>query len=381
MRSKPSREIHNERCLTLGGKGPPRSLFPAGRVKRYASGRQALVALNQALQLDEHSVVLLPAFVPEGVYAPYAAIGGTIRLYPVDDVLDPVWEVLETELRERPVRVAVLIHFFGMTKPAARFRELCERHGTLMIEDLAHVQPVGDASIGTSGDFVLFSFPKIIGVPDGAAIQVRRDNATTAPWPVVWDFRIVPYVTGTTLNLVAWTLSRLVTTNRVERLFRRSLAYLTQPYRLLMSFYRHPTAMSRLSKFLLARTPWLEMVHHRRELEATYARLLDPAVFRRFPYRVGSTHASMGYAVRVADRTSLMSFLANRSMFGVFFEYKWNYFPGTSEHEPGRRAMREHFLFPTAFSLTLDEVEAVADAANEWASQYSAAGHSSVGTA
>ncbi|MHB1097274.1 MAG: DegT/DnrJ/EryC1/StrS family aminotransferase [Gemmatimonadaceae bacterium] len=381
VKARSRREIHNERCLALGGDGPPASLFPAGRVRRYTSGRQALLALSKALQLDSKSVVLLPAFVPEGVHAPYVAIGATIRLYPVDDALDPVWEALESELKERAVCVAVLIHYFGMTKPAERFRGLCDRYGALMIEDLAHVLSSGDESIGATGEYVLYSLPKVIGVPDGAVIVSRHECSTKVPWPVFRDYRLVPYLAATTLNLLASTLSRCVVRSPFERLSRRGLTYVTQSYRLLMSFFHRPTAMSRLAELLLERTPWLSIVQHRRELEAIYAQRLDPAAFRRFPYRSDSTHASMGYAVRVCDRTSLVSFLAERAMYGTFFEYKWNYFPDGKEHEAGRRVMREHFLFPTAYSLTVAEVEAVADAANVWARQSEQASNAGGGTA
>lgn len=381
MKEAPDKEIHNERCLCFGGVGPPLSLFPADRVRRYTSGRQALMALGQVLQLTRQSIVLLPAFVPEGVYAPFAAIGVTIRFYAVNEVLDPVWEVLESELAKASVRVAVLIHFFGMTKPAARFRELCDSYGTLMIEDLAHVMPSGDDSIGTSGDCVLYSFPKIVGVPDGAGIVIRHDTLQAASWPMQRDWRRIPYIAGATLNLVASTVSRRVARSKVERVARRSLAYLTQSYRMLMSFYHRPTAMSRLSESLLERTPWLEIVKHRRTLEKIYSERLDPVAFRPYPYSVDATHASMGYAVRVANRASLVSFLADRAIHGAFFEYKWNYFPDGKEHETGRQAMREHFLFPTAYSLSVTEVQAVADAANEWARQSSRTSRESGGIA
>jgi dTDP-4-amino-4,6-dideoxygalactose transaminase len=355
----------------LGGSGPPSRLFPETDVGFYSSGRQALVALTRALGLVTGDVVLLPGLVPEGVYAPFVRAGVSVQLYPVDENLDPVWDRLDALMSAGSVRLAVLIHYFGLVKPAERFLDVCRRHDVLMIEDLAHVHSLPDQTIGASGDFVLYSFPKIVGVPDGAAIVVRTSVVDVRRLPVVRDLRRELYVGGQMLNLLLTTLSRRVPSSRLARGVRVAAAYAASSYRVLMSFYHRPTEMSGLSRRMLRRVPWAEVVRHRRELEAVYDRQLNSATFRRFSQHGIGTHASMGFAVRVSNRASLTTFLSERAMHGVYFEHKWNYFTDAPEHDDGRMVMSDHFLFPTAYSLRLEEAESVARAANEWASRQS----------
>jgi dTDP-4-amino-4,6-dideoxygalactose transaminase len=260
----------------------------------------------------------------------------------------------------------VLIHFFGVVRDAARFHRLAQAHGALTIEDLAHVHALGDMTIGATGDVVLYSFPKILGVPDGAALVVR-----SAIDPRVLRYRRDPrtplYTAGQVINVAMTGLSRAVP-GTPTRVLRRAAAYATVSYRLLMSFYHHPTRMSRVAHWLLARTPWERIRTHRRSLEQLYDEGLDQHAFERFtPASNKTTHASMGFPVRVRERCSLVESLASRGMHGVFFEYKWNYFPPDPVHDDGRALMHDHFLFPTAFSLDAAEVQSVISAANEWA--------------
>jgi hypothetical protein len=59
--------------------------------------------------------------------------------------------------------------------------------------------------------------------------------------------------------------------------------------------------------------------------------------------------------------------LAERGIFGIWFEHKWDYFPPDQEHDAARWVMKHHFLFPTAYALSADEVDEVITVANEWA--------------
>jgi hypothetical protein len=77
----------------------------------------------------------------------------------------------------------------------------------------------------------------------------------------------------------------------------------------------------------------------------------------------------MGFAVRAEDRAGLVAELRKHHIHGVYFEYKWDYFPSTPDHQIGIDVMKDHFLFPTAFSLTTEEIRRVIAVANAWAAR------------
>src|SRR5437773_1451757 len=107
-----SREISNVRCLHRGWKwnaGAPSSF---GNGTAFASGREAFLSLLEHLKLGVNDRVLLPSYVPEGLYAPVQHRGCKIVLYPVGLDLDPNWDALVALLNSHKPRLACFIHFY-----------------------------------------------------------------------------------------------------------------------------------------------------------------------------------------------------------------------------------------------------------------------------
>ena len=159
--------IDNNRILEIGSKasGSISEAF-ASSPHYFASGREALFALLAAetfTDLTSTPSVLLPAFLPEGLYLPFKKKNWTILFYNLDQNGNPIWE----EVQEKTsVKCAVLIHLFGIRRDAKKFQSLLPS-SAILLEDFAHNTPYSTDRISTVGDVLLFSPTKILGLPDG----------------------------------------------------------------------------------------------------------------------------------------------------------------------------------------------------------------------
>ena len=369
--------INNDRCFEIASPGPLPECLRDGqgqKVRFYASGREALIALCRSFNVSDAPAVFLPAFVPEGVYAPFKVSGWRIVLYQVDRELDPAWDHLEGLLRHCPPLVAVLIHYFGLPKPVERFRRLCHRHGTWVVEDMAHAYlgETENGPLGRTGDVVLYSFPKMMGVPDGAALVVRRELPGGRLPRGRESFLHRVYVIQRLLELAgASIVNRLA--NRWGRVAGRAVGRLIpfSSYAVLMRYFRNPAPMSRPSCVLLRRVDHERLRHQRRTLARLYARNLDRSRFDVFAGADASGNVMMGFPVRVKDRASLIRHLAAHCIAGVSFTDRWHFIPPHDEaaFRDALDVMQSHFLFPLHQRLSERQVERVIEVANHWKDQ------------
>ncbi|MEU3305194.1 DegT/DnrJ/EryC1/StrS family aminotransferase [Streptomyces sp. NPDC006678] len=95
-----------------------------------------------------------------GTVAPVLAQGARVvfaDVQPEDGNLDP--DAVEAAITPR-TRAVIAVHLFGGAADAGRLREICDRHGLLLIEDCAQAWLGEDASgrlLGTVGDIACFS--------------------------------------------------------------------------------------------------------------------------------------------------------------------------------------------------------------------------------
>ena len=133
-------------------------------------GRQALGVALKTLGRGDLGI-LLPEFICRDVPETCRRMGFAIRWYRVNARLQAVG------LSQMPACRAVLaVHYFGFQQDLRPFQKYCEKTGAVLIEDAAHgylsTDP-GGKQLGTTGDFGIYSFRKILPIPDGAALVTK----------------------------------------------------------------------------------------------------------------------------------------------------------------------------------------------------------------
>ena len=365
------RPISNDRSFTHSKDKSRDVPWRLDRSLFFDSGRGALYSLGLALGLGRQSTVLMPDYVPEGIYAPFKSLGVCIDQYSLDLNLDPVWSELETLLRRSKPSLVVMIHYFGLSKPIDRVCLLAHRYGALVLEDRAHLMPVpGRPDSGAHGDFVLYSLPKVIGVPDGAVLESRTERVALSHLRQGADWRHSLYITMQLIRLIVSTASKWARFPRVWWLAEGAIYRCLPSYSLLMNYFKSCCKMSAISRLLLSAISWEEIVVRRRLLEAIYEESLDRNVFKRFVTSESALNCKMGFPILVeGDRKGLVDRLRRRGIRGIFFDGGWGYIPAGQQHARSRAILKRHFLFPTSPKMTPEEARYVARVANEWAGE------------
>jgi dTDP-4-amino-4,6-dideoxygalactose transaminase len=149
----------------------------------FYSGREALLALMRALQLQPSDEVIVQGYTCAVVGNAVRAAGGKPVYVDIDKEtlnIDP--ENIERAVTER-TRAIICQHTFGIPANIELLRAICDEKSLALIEDCAHVIPdaSGPKNIGTKGDFLLLSFGRdkaISGVAGGAVLSRHRYVST-----------------------------------------------------------------------------------------------------------------------------------------------------------------------------------------------------------
>ncbi len=146
-----------------------------GDAVTFASGREGMLALLRAMNLLNGEEVILQAYtcmvLPNAIHA----AGGVPIFADIDrETLNFDLEDVERRITPR-TRAIVCQHTFGIPGDGKRLRELCDKHGILLIEDCAHVLPdtASTDDVCAYGDALLLSFGRdkaVSGVSGGAMV-------------------------------------------------------------------------------------------------------------------------------------------------------------------------------------------------------------------
>lgn len=99
-----------------------------------------------------------------------------IYFYPIDQDLNPKWDMIREEAKVKPMDVFLFVHYFGVFHDISKAREISNLHEAVLIEDCAHVlypHPLG--KMGQYGDFVIYSQHKQLPISDGAVLRYNED--------------------------------------------------------------------------------------------------------------------------------------------------------------------------------------------------------------
>ncbi len=144
----------------------------------------ARVALGQAIQglgLRRGDRVALPAFACGSELEPFLLAGLQPQFFGVTDELDPDPESFDAAVEG--AAAALVTHYFGRPADLSHVRAACRQRGVRLIEDAAHALyseaelGAGDEAgpLGWSADAAVYSFPKLLPVPDGGALVMGAE--------------------------------------------------------------------------------------------------------------------------------------------------------------------------------------------------------------
>ena len=153
----------------------------ARRVIPFESARQAFGAILRALDISR-SKVLLPAYIGwspregSGVFDPIASLNLEYDFYALDERLRIDIDSLRAAFQAGPVRVLVIIHYFGYVDPSYEEAvRIARQHGVFVVEDEAHamLSDIVGGICGRLGDACVFSFHKILPLERGGAAVIN----------------------------------------------------------------------------------------------------------------------------------------------------------------------------------------------------------------
>ncbi len=127
----------------------------------FNSGRSALMAVLQGLELEKGSEVLLQAFTCNAAANPIIWSG----LQPVYVDCDQNYNLSVEDLKKKITpksRVVMIQHTFGLPADIDAIQEVCNEHNLILIEDCAHSLGAiyKGKPIGTFGEAAFFSFSR-----------------------------------------------------------------------------------------------------------------------------------------------------------------------------------------------------------------------------
>jgi len=137
-------------------------------------GRNAISHLLNAFKIDVNDFVLLPAYTCDTVTAPLRG-KCKFQFYDINEDFSLNINQIEILLKKYNVKILYIIHYFGfLHKNLTMIRQLCDHYGCYLIEDHAH-SALSDFNYDFA-DAKIFSFRKLIPVPDGGGIWLASNK-------------------------------------------------------------------------------------------------------------------------------------------------------------------------------------------------------------
>lgn len=363
----------NTRLLQWQAQASTPASLTGPAVFTYGSGREALLAWIQAQQqaLGQPLCALLPAYLPEGVYAPFSRAGVHIVFYNIDQHANPCWDELPQLSHQHTIHLAVLIHYFGGPRDSTRFRALLPS-GALLLEDWAHTYP-GYAPAGV-GDWLLYSANKLAALPDGAWLIRQGQGSSPLPPHHRLSVRRWAYLSLRWAYLLSATASkrwpRLNTGRWLKRCSNR--AYLWS-YRLLLGISQQPGPFSRMGRWAWQHSPHAAITQSRRQQTQAYTAGIERTPALQVMGALHTDTPAIGFPLWVVRRQELHQYLLARGVQGVYYTDGWWFAPetGTSELARSRLFWECHYLLPINPALSAADISRIIRLVNAWAAEQS----------
>jgi dTDP-4-amino-4,6-dideoxygalactose transaminase len=280
-------------------------------------GRDALSLGISALALSKDDTVLLPVYTCREVLNSFIR-STRVLFYDVspDLTIDP--DEVAAKMREGNITVMMITNYFGFLQPyRSTIKKLCADRGISLIEDCAHSLLTHGS--GETGDLAIYSFRKILPLPDGGGLRVNGHGRPPPPkyYPQVYSDAISVLIkVKSLLNVRTEMFSRARIGARASKVLS-NVPLAKGDARFLPLSYFAQARMANMS--------FPEIINRRRndfqfwqEVTRRVASLIP--IFSTLPSGV----CPFGFAVRVKDRGLLESRARNR---GIHLSVHWRLDP------------------------------------------------------
>ncbi len=161
------------------------------------NGSAALYRAAQHLQLSTTDTVLLPAYGCGAEIGPFEYAGCRLSFYDNADGLnvdvEQISQILESD---ESVKALLVTHHFGLAQAkVTALKQLCEKTGTLLIEDCAHALYCEheNTMLGSIGHLAIFSPRKTLPLTEGGIFVVNNTTGdVTIPSQVTAQESVKP---------------------------------------------------------------------------------------------------------------------------------------------------------------------------------------------
>jgi dTDP-4-amino-4,6-dideoxygalactose transaminase len=155
-------------------------MLNVGHCIATANGTDSLFLILKAYGIKPGDEIITPAFSWISSAEVISLAGAT----PVFADIDSRFYTIDVEDVERKItpktKAVVAVHLFGQAAPVLELKEICRRHGILLIEDCAQAHLTAECGqyVGTFGDAAAFSFypTKNLGAYGDAGAVVTDDS-------------------------------------------------------------------------------------------------------------------------------------------------------------------------------------------------------------
>lgn len=318
-------------------------------------GRDALSLASSYLNLGGEDCVLLPAYTCQDVLKQFVNTA-TVLFYDVGPDLTISPDQILAHLLGRKVRMMLMINYFGFLQPYRReIKDICADRGVFLIEDCAH--SLLTEGSGETGDLAIYSFRKILPVPDGGALKVNCQGKEPAPryYPRFYsDLLSVLATAKSALHIRTATLSRARVSAGADRVnvFRNTSSAVVEAKGRIL-----PLSFS--TRVRLAHLPYVEVIRRRRA-DFQFWRdisLSTPSIrpiFEDIPPGV----CPLGFPVKIKDRVPLEQ---RAQSAGIKLAVHWRLNPELAPHCVTSHELSAHMLtLPLYPAITEKERERLA---------------------
>ncbi len=313
-------------------------------------GRDALALAVSFLDLTPNDTVLLPAYLCREVLRPLSG-KARVLFYDVKPDLTLDLQEIEQIVAKNRVKMMMIINYFGFLEPRRKqIRQICSDWGIVLMEDCAH--SLLTEGSGEIGDICIYSFRKIIPVPDGGGLKINMVGKALTP-----DF--YPRAYSNVLSVLI--MIKALLNVQSEKLSRAGYADRQKDPVQDPSEVKKNDRVLPLSSFTfngLGNTSFAEIIGRRRDdylywQEVARSNSQIMPVFANLPPGV----CPLGFPVTIKNRDLLRSRLQQD---GVFLKVHWNLPEAVGgEYVNSRMLSTQMITFPVYPELGIKEREGI----------------------